>query len=106
MGVFSRCADCGTDFVGPPGVCGRCAGKSGDRRPCVLCGKHGARVTGCYECAWEDGFRAGLEEMRKELEATKRALDRWQTGTQIEGDYVRANGDVVTVPSGQEKDNG
>jgi hypothetical protein len=36
-----------------------------------------------------------VERLRIELAATKRALDRWQTGTQIEGDYVRES-DITT----------
>ena len=42
-----------------------------------------------------DAVAKERDDAEAELLATSRELDRWQTGTQIESDFIRANGDVV-----------
>ncbi len=45
-----------------------------------------------------DDARARIEKLERELVASKATTDRWQTGTQIEGDFVRVSGEVVQDP--------
>ena len=45
-----------------------------------------------------DCLRRALERCQRELDATSRELERWKRGQLVEGDYITANGDVVSDP--------